>query len=37
MNFILEFVKQGGFIGYILVAMNFIGFSACHRVQVFCP
>ncbi len=27
MNFILEFVKQGGYIGYILVAMNFIGYA----------
>ena len=27
MNFILDFVKQGGFIGYILVALNFIGYA----------
>ena len=26
MNFILDFVKQGGYIGYILVALNFIGY-----------
>ena len=27
MNFILDFVKQGGYIGYILVALNFIGYA----------
>lgn len=27
MNYILDFVKQGGSIGYILVAMNFIGYA----------
>ena len=27
MNFILEFIKQGGYIGYILVAMNFVGYA----------
>ena len=27
MNYILDFIKQGGVIGYILVAMNFIGYA----------
>jgi len=27
MNYILDFIQQGGVIAYVLVAMNFVGYA----------